>query len=178
MPPRITRAPHRDAPHPHITNPHIVYTAVVAHRAGFTVLELMIAAAIGATLLLAGALLLTSGTRSSTTTSDTVRASATLTTATRLLHEDLRTARSITSALTSTASGCSTITTNAGPVTYCNTPDGATRDTGGGEAPFTRPGGHVLIDRVGNQYRVTILPAPHETASTFTVTSRLEAHRE
>ncbi len=160
-----------------MSNPHIAYTDSVKARAGFTVLEMLIAAGIAAVLFIGGALLVTSGTRATDATTDTVRSTANLTTSTRFLHDDLRAARGASSGHAGNNS-CATITTSSGTVEYCNTPAGATRSAGSGTTPLTRAGGHVLITRVGNQYRVEVLSSPTDPPSVFTVTSRLEAHRE
>ncbi len=155
----------------------MAYTDTVRHQAGFTVLEMLIAAGIAAALFLGGALLVTSGTRATEATTGTVRATANLVTITRLLHDDLRAARTASSGHTH-SNTCATITTARDTIEYCNTPAGATRSAAGSTTPLTRAGGHVLITRVGNQYHVEILSNPDNPPSVFTVTSRLEAHRE
>lgn len=149
----------------------------MAPRAGFTLLEMLIAAGIATVVLLGGALLVTGSGRAHQATSDSVRASANLATATRFLHDDLRAARPGASAATGT-DGCASIDTPTGLVRYCNTPAGAVRSIGDDTAPLTRAGGHVTITRVGNQYRVELLSGAGAALEVLTIASRLEAHRE
>lgn len=138
---------------------------------------MLIAAGIATAVLLAGALLVTGSGRAHDATTDSVRASANLATATRFLHDDLRAARPSESTPTD-AAGCATIATPNGLVGYCNTADGAVRTIDGEATPLTRAGGRVTIARIGNQYRVELLTGEDGALEVFTIASRLEPHRE
>ena len=152
---------------------------------GFTVIELLIAAAAAVIILAGVALVMGTGFRQSTSGMKATQAQTNLQAVYRMLTNALRGADPTLSTGHNGGSGCAHIATALHWVAYCNTAAGATRsetprhpsDTSppqstGGEA-LTGSGGSISISKSDTQFLITVRTSENSDGHQLAVTTRV-----